>query len=179
MSRERPPHGIVYIGPVCGYARRGVVEELTSTTIVPIALYCFLLAGYFFYLAFNAILENLMNLGTVGYGFWSLVSLALLCCAGMVNVGIGFLNVRPQYWRILFFTLIIAVACTSSCIIAYFILLWVGIDPITLFDLKQVSAATWFSFLGVFLSAIIILYYLSHEEVIKYFGDPGPMLTPF
>jgi hypothetical protein len=58
--------------------------------------------------------------------------------------------------------------------------LWLGINPVSSFiKVDQITPVMWFSFLSVFLSEIIVLYYLCNNEVVSCFGDTGPMISPF
>ena len=68
----------------------------------------------------------------------------------------------------------------TSFIIAFLVFLMIDIkflDPY--FKTIQTNSLGWFSFLGVFLSAIIVLYYMSHEEVVSSFGGMGDLISPF
>lgn len=156
------------------------MEELKSTTIVPITFYCYILAVLYFFLAVNAILSNITNLPNMDMAFWFFVALAIIAAIGLVFVGIGFLKIKPLCWNILFFGLAIFISVGAVFILANFMLLWVGIDVVaSFFNLNQITPVAWFSILGVFLSSIIVLYYLSRAEVRKHFGDVGPRISPF
>src|ERR1039457_6936623 len=100
------------------------MAELTSTTIVPIGLYCFMLAGYFMSLVVNAILGNIANLSDADISFWFPVGGAAVLSVGLAIIGRGFLQMKSTYWKILFFSLAISVSLTTSMILAYLILLW-------------------------------------------------------
>ena len=156
------------------------MAEVKSTTIVPIAFYCFCLGLYFLSLAANTVFGKGVNLETADMLFWSPVIACCIFGLGMFYVGGGILNVQLLCWKILFFCLTICVSSIASTILALIILIIIGAGFIFPYlQALQISSPWWFSFLAVFLSQIIVLYYLTSGEVVASFGDMGDLISPF
>ena len=138
------------------------MAEITSTTIVPIAVYCFILALFFVSLGINTLLNNNGLLSGDNPILWLPVSASAIFSLGIfVYLGMGFLNLKRSCWKLLFFCLAISVSSSTALILAYYVMLGIGIDPIAVFfHLDQITPVLWYSWLAVFLSAIIVLYYL-------------------
>ena len=156
------------------------MPQLKSTTIVPIAFYCFLLGFCLLYFAVNTVMSSNSILSSNNFVFWlPAAALAIFGC-GFLFVGAGILHWDPLSWRILFFTLAITVSCMTSLIVAFIIFLFIDIkflDPY--FQAIQTTSLTWFIFLSLFLSEIVVLYYLSRDEVASCFGGMPELVAPF
>ncbi len=100
--------------------------------------------------------------------------------AGVVNVGLGILKLKPVYWKILFFSLAICVSSIASFAIVFLVFSMIDINVLLPYyqDIQKASGG-WFAFLAFFLSEIIILYYLISSDVVSCFGDMGPLISPF
>jgi hypothetical protein len=156
------------------------MAEVTSTTIVPIAFYCFFLGVYFLSLAVNAILNNNVILSSNNFLAWLPVLALTIFAGGLVIVGLGILQRHNLSWKVLFFCLAIKISCIASLIIAFLIFLALGVNFLnSVVQFHSINPVTWFSFLGVFLSEIIVLYYLSQDEVVSNFGGMGDLISPF
>jgi len=156
------------------------MEEVRSTTIFPIAFYCFFLGGYIAYLAVNIILRNNAVLSGDEFVRWFSGGVGIIFGGGLVVIGVGILKVNRLCWRILFFSLTICISCIASFLFVFSIFLLIGFKCLTpYFQNIQTTSAGWFSFLGIFLSEIIILFYLAHKEVVSAFGGMGPAISPF
>ena len=156
------------------------MAELSSTTIVPMAFYCFVLSVYFLSLAVNFILDNTSVLSCNDLVMLLPVIASAVFAVGFVIVGIGILHVNQLSWKMLFFSLAICVSSMASLIIVFLIFLMIDVkflDPY--FQTIQTTSAGWFAFLAVFLSQIIVLYYLTRDDVVAYFGGTGELLSPF
>lgn len=156
------------------------MESLKSTTIVPLAFYCFVIAGYFLYLTTCALFSSNSIFSSSDFTLWVPgLSFAFFGC-GLIAVGIGLLREKQIYWRILFFSLAISISSIASLLIAFIIILLLDpkfLDPY--FQLMQTTTTAWFTFLSFFLSEIIVLYYLTREEVVASFGGMGELISPF
>ena len=157
------------------------MADLKSTTIVPISVYCFLIGGYFLYLAGNAVFGNKALSSGGGFGLWLPVILFIFMACYFIIIGIGFLYLIRLCWKMLFFSLAICVSSVATVVIILLVSMMLDSNIIYALLLNShITAEMWFSFLFVFLSGIIILYYLANEEVVSSFGGmSGPLLSPF
>ena len=156
------------------------MAEVKSTTIVPIACYCFVLAVYFLSVALNEVFGKHAILSSNDVMAWTPVITSTLFAVGLAIVGIGILQVNNLCWKILFFSLAICVSSVTSLIIAFLIFLFLGTNIVYAFvQANQIPPVEWFSFLAVFLSEIIVFYFLTREEVVANFGGMGDLISPF
>ena len=156
------------------------MAEVKSTTIVPIVFYCILLAVYFLFLAINTVINNKTGVSNSDVVLWLSVVAEIIFAGGLICVGIGILYLNQLCWKILFFSLAICVSSVSSLIFVFLISLFIDVkflDPYV--EIIKTSSSTWLSCMGVFLSEIIVLYYLSSKEVVACFGEMGPLISPF
>jgi len=134
-------------------------KEVKSTVIAPIALYCFFLALVPLSVEANLIFSCKTAFSGSDLGLWIPVGPAVILAAILIAVGIGFLNLNPLCWKILFFGLAICVSCIASILLVYLFALGMNINLFySFFNINDISSSTWFSFLFFFLSEIIILY---------------------
>ena len=109
-----------------------------------------------------------------------IASAPIAFAAGLILIGVGILNFNQLSWKMLFFSLIVFIVNVAAVIlIALFCLL---VYPNVFYKFYQgipVNPVTWFSFLSIFLSGIIVLYYLTRREVVHYFGHMKNLLDPF
>jgi hypothetical protein len=152
------------------------MEDVKSTNIVPIGLYCILLGLYFISTALNMVLNDSKIMASADLMVWLPVAAGIVIGGGLIAVAVGVLNLDRLCWRILFFCLVINIASISSGIIADVVFLMFGVDFLRSFHVPILSQI---SFLAVFLSEIIVLYYLTRYDVVSAFGDMGPLLSPF
>ena len=98
---------------------------------------------------------------------------------GFIAVSIGIVNLNKLCWKILFFSLLICVLGCAIIIITFFILVlfnadymfsYVETNPLASCHVVAVPA-------GFSIRRIIILYYLTHKDVVSSFGAHGPAAT--
>ena len=156
------------------------MDEVKSTTIVPISMYCYVLGGYFLSLAINTIYRYNTGLPGTDFGLWlPVASFTGIACL-LFAVGIGFLNLKLLCWKVLFFFLAISVSSMATLILVFLTFLLMEIKLLVpYFQSIQTTTAGWFSYLSVFLSEIVVLYYLCSREVVSCFGRIGPLISPF
>ena len=156
------------------------MADVKSTTIVPISFYCFVLAVYLLSLGLGVILSSKGGVNSNDINVWMAVVVFMALAAGVVNVGLGILKLKPVYWKILFFSLAICVSSIASFAIVFLVFSMIDINVLLPYyqDIQKASGG-WFAFLAFFLSEIIILYYLISSDVVSCFGDMGPLISPF
>ncbi|MBF0505160.1 MAG: hypothetical protein HQL14_08705 [Candidatus Omnitrophica bacterium] len=156
------------------------ITSTRSTTIVPIAFYCFLLGVFCFSGAVNIILSNNLISSGADLGWWLPVGALLIFTAGLAVIGIGILSLNKLCWKILFFSLAICISMIGALVFVILIFLLLGsCFSCSYFQPSQISSVTWFSFLSFFLSEIIVLYYLAGYEVVSCFGGMGELTSTF
>jgi hypothetical protein len=157
-----------------------MMEELKSTTIGPIAFYCFFLGCCLLYFAANAILGSNGVLSNNDPALWFPVISFTILAGGAFAVGAGIINLKQLCWKILFFALAICVSSMAALIIAFVIFLLIDVKFLApYFSSIQTNSVAWLSALAFFLSEIIVLYYLTREEVVSSFGGMGEIVSPF
>jgi hypothetical protein len=150
--------------------------ELRPVPIILIAFYCFLLGLFFFSVTANTIFSNNAPSGFM----WLPVATYIIFASVFVAVGIGILYYHQLSWKVIFFFLMIFISTVASLILVAVIFLW--LDQAFFFKYYQdmhITPVAWFSFLAIFLSGIIVLYYLTHREVVSCFGKMDEMTEPF
>jgi len=150
--------------------------ELRPVPIILIAFYCFLLGLFFFSVTANTIFSNNAPSGFM----WLPVATYIIFASVFIGVGIGILYYNQLCWKVIFFFLMIFISTVASLILVAVIFLW--LDQELFFKYYQdmhISPVAWFSFLAIFLSGIIVLYYLTHKEVVSCFGKMDEIAEPF
>jgi len=156
------------------------MDPIRSSSIIPLAFYCFCLGFYFFVLGLNTILGSTVDLTKTDLMFWLPVGASAILGSALFYVGRGILKLQLLSWKILFFTLAMSVSSIASLIFAFLIFLLLGENIIYVyFHVIQIPLVSLYSFLGVFLSEIIVLYYLTRGDVVASFGDMGDLISPF
>ena len=156
------------------------MADIRSTVIVPISVYCFVLAGYFFSLAVNVLLSNKAGLSSTNFCLWGIVLALIILTGSMIAVGRGILHLNRACWKTLFFSLAISVSSLSSFVIILIVFSFIDVKVFaSVYQTIQHASVSWFAFLGFFLSETIVLYYLTKNEVVSCFGEIGPLISPF
>jgi hypothetical protein len=151
--------------------------ELRPFQIIVITFYCFLVGLFFCFVAANIIFSH--N-GIPNSILWLLVAAPSILAAVLVTVGMGILYYNQLCWKILFFSLTVFVTNVFSLVLIVSVLLW--LDKSLVYKYYQtihITPVAWKFFSSIFLSGFIVLYYLTREEILSYFGDMGEMLEPF
>ena len=158
---------------------REIMFDMRSTIIVSVSIYCDVMAAYFLCLAGTAIFGVREGLTSTAFGLWLIAGSLIILAAGLIAIGIGILNFNQLCWRLLFFSLAMSVSSMASFILAFLFFLWTGISVrIPYFQSIQTNSSGWFYFLAFFLSEIIVLYFLSKEEVVSCFDISGRWVLP-
>ena len=156
------------------------MSDVRSSSITPIAVYCVALGFLPFSLAVNIIINNMSPLSAGDGALWVSVIAAFVFSFCLFAVGIGIYYLNQMSWKILFFSLMISVACAASFLMVYSFSLWLGVNLFSnIFFNIQFSGTNWFCFLTIFLSEIMILYYLTRQEVVVCYGELGERISPF
>lgn len=156
------------------------MSEVKSTVIVPISFYCFLLSLATISMAITSIMNSDLLSPNTRLSLWLPVISAFIIAISMFVVGVGILYTKRLYWRILFFSLGISVACITSALVVYLVFLVLNAQVVNQYcQALNITIVTWFTLFSFFLSQIIVLYYLSREEVIACFGGVGIARSPF
>jgi hypothetical protein len=151
------------------------MSDVKSTTIVPIGVYCFLLAAYFLFLAVYPIWRN----KTIGYDSWFFGTIFIVLAVVYIVVGIGIINLNKWCWRVLFFSLGISISSVCSLVIIILIFLTTHSEIFApYFNIIQKAAGGWIVFLSYSLAGIIVLCNLVSYDVVSYFGQLGPLISP-
>ena len=151
--------------------------ELRPVRIILISLYCFLVGLFFLSVTVNVIFGN--N-GITDIGMWMPVGVGLLSATILIASGIGILYYNRFFWRTLFFFLIICIATVVSLVLV--VLAFILLDISLFYKIYQninIAPTMWIPFLMIFTSGIIVLYYLTRQEIIFFFGDMGELIEPF
>ena len=98
----------------------------------------------------------------------------------LIAVGIGILYLNQWCWKILFFFLIISMATVASLIFDVAIIVLMNVKILyMLVKLIPGISFSLFAFSAFFVSEIVVLYYLTRQEVRGYLGEMGETLSPF
>ena len=151
-----------------------------STTIAPIAFFCFLLGALPLSLALSIIFSHQTALSNGDIGWWANVLGLIILGAGLLVVAIGFYNLNEVCWKTLFYFLSITVSSLTALVLIFVICFILNLNILSPFiNINNISSGTWFSFLLFFLSEIIILYYLTCAEVTSNFKGVNDRISPF
>ncbi len=142
------------------------------TSVVLIAIYCFLLGLFFMFLAFLGIEQNKYTLPLATIKPWLTVMAPLALMAASLGLGIGILRYSNRCWRTLFFILLFLIGTMTSIImvLAMLFLLSTALSY-SFLEIFNTCSAYWFPFIFSFLSQIIVAYYLAREDVRSYFRE--------
>ena len=156
------------------------MSDVKINTIFPISVYCFALGAYFLILAVHAVFGHKEGLAGADIISWILAVLFTVLAVGFIALGGGILNFKRWCWKTLFSILAIALSSMASFTMVFVIFLMIHVKLIVpFFKLIQLSNWEWISFFIIFLSGMIVLYYLVSDEVVACFGDMGPLVSPF
>ena len=152
------------------------MTDVKSTTIVPIAAYCFFLAVYFLFLAVYPMMCN----KTDAFEPWFFATIFVILAVIFVVVGIGILNLNMWSWRILFFSLGISISSVCALIIIFLIFVTMHLEILApYYNIIQKYFGGWIVFLSFSISGVIVLCNLVSYEVVSCFGNLGSLISPF
>lgn len=78
------------------------MADLKSTTIIPIAIYCFGLGVYFLSLTANSLMGHTVDLSNADLDIWLPLIVFGFLGVYFIAVGAGVLNVSNWSWKVLF-----------------------------------------------------------------------------
>ncbi len=156
------------------------MDEINSTTIIPIAFYSFILGIYIVFSVISVVINNPASIFSQDFSKWLPWASLAIFGVGFIWVSVGFVNLSKLCWKILFFSLVICILGSSLIIILFLLLLLFNASFIfSYFQANQITPGVWLPFLFAFLSGIIVLYYLVHKDVVSSFGGMDQLLPPF
>ena len=154
--------------------------NIRATTIVPLAVYCFVLGGLFLFLATYVIWSTKAGVSHIGFSPRFLVGVFIFLMGGFIAIGIGLFKENRLCWNILFSVLMISFSCMASFTFIFIVFLIINIKGIVpYFQYIQSTSVAWVSFFMFFLSTGIVLCYLTGDEVVFYLGVRRQGLSPF
>ena len=156
------------------------MDQIKSVNIVPIGVYCFLLGLFFLVAGINTLVSNKAPSSGIDFNVWLPVIACVIFAVSFVIVGIGILKEDYMSWRVLFFCLATCVSSIASGILAclFFLVLDTGFVN-TIMQTNHITSVEIFSFLAFFLSEIIVLYYLTRNDIVSRFGGMDELVSPF
>jgi hypothetical protein len=155
------------------------MAKLRPVRIVVLAFYCFFLALFFLSATANTLFGN-NNAVSASDTAWLAATVYISLAVLSVIVGIGILYYSQLCWKILFFSLIITITTMASLVFDGLILFFWNIKVFyQYYQDIQLTGAMWYSFVFIFTSGTIVLYFLTREETLVHFGEMGHLIEPF
>ena len=152
----------------------------SSASIVLVGLYCFTLALFFMFFVINGFVKYNFVGSLADFKVGLTIIGPLIPTIIFIALGMGILRLNQWCWKALFFILAICISTFSSLIVVALILLVLSISiTYSFFETFHVTSVMWLSFLFLFLSQIIILYYLTRQKVMSCFGPMNVLADPF
>ncbi len=142
------------------------------TSVLLIAIYCFLFSVFFMFLGFLGIEQNHYTVPLAEFKTWLTIIAPLALMAASLALGIGILRYSNRCWRTLFFLLLFLIGTMTSIIMVIAMLLLLSNAlSCSFLEIFNACSTYWFPFIFSFLSQIIVLYYLAREDVRSYFQE--------
>lgn len=155
------------------------MSDVKSDTIVPIAIYCYVLGGYFLFLAVTVLFGHREGLTNTPLGFWLILAGFIIFACWAVVIGKGLLDLSQWSWKALFFSLVICVSSIGPFYITMMAIFYINTKHrVFYYNSIHAHLVGWLCFTGFFLSEIVVLYYLCKEEVIASFGNLDELIKP-
>jgi len=153
--------------------------ETRPLRIIFLSIYCFFLALLALSMMANTVFcNNLVSTDHVSASIGIICSVVL--AAACVTVGIGLLYYSQLCWKILFFGLV-AIGATMAAFLG--VSLGLMLFKASLYAKYcariHLTPVIWQSFLLLFASGFFVVYHLTREETLRYFGNLDHLIEPF